>query len=279
MMNRQVRLSAGTVHYREQGEGPTIVFIHGALMNGQLWDQVVAQLGGQFRCVVPELPFAGHRTAMDADADLTPPGCARLIAEFLDTLDLRDVTLVANDTGGAITQLVAADHPERIARLVLTPCDTYEHFFPRWFRYVQVAAHLPGGVWLLAQSLRLPPLRRSPIGYGWLAKRPIPADLLADWVRPVISERGVRRDAGKFIRGIRKRYTIEAAQRLRTFDRPTLLAFAADDKFFPPAHAERLAKDIPRAQVRVIDDSRTLAPLDRPDAVAALIREFAAMAV
>jgi pimeloyl-ACP methyl ester carboxylesterase len=278
MTNRQIRLTQGTIHYRDIGEGPTLVLIHGALMNGHLWDAVLAQLGSEFRCIVPELPFAGHKAAMDANADLTPPGCARLIAEFLDTLDLHDVTLVANDTGGAITQILCANHPERIGRLILTPCDTYEHFFPRWFRYVQVTAHLPGGVWLLAQSLRIPLLRRSPIGYGWLAKRPIPADLLADWVTPVITDRGIRRDAGKFIRGIRKRYTIEAAQRLRTFDRPTLLAFATEDKFFPPQHAERLAKDIPNAQLKTIDDSRTLAPLDRPDAVATLIREFATVA-
>jgi pimeloyl-ACP methyl ester carboxylesterase len=242
-----------------------------------LWDPVLTELSGQFRCVVPEFPFAGHRTAMKPDADLTPPGCAALIAEFLEALDLRDVTLIANDTGGALAQIMVAEHPERVGRLVLTPCDTYDNFLPRFFRYLQVTAHVPGGMWVIAQTMRVPLVRRSPIAFGWLGKR-VPDELLGDWVRGVITDRGVRRDAGKFLRGIRKRYTIEAAARLRDFDRPTLLAFAAEDKFFPPEHAARLARDIPNAQVRTIADSRTFAPLDRPDAVAALIREFATVA-
>ena len=111
---------------------------------------------------------------MNPDADLSPPGLAQLVADFIDALGLEDVTLVGNDTGGAICQLVVTRHPERIGRLVLTPCDAYENFLPPAFRYLQRLARVPGGVTAVAQSMRIPADRRSPIAFGWLSKRRIP---------------------------------------------------------------------------------------------------------
>src|SRR5919106_3974755 len=126
----EARLSQGTIHYSESGEGPPIVFVHGLLVDGRLWRKVTPLLEDRFRCIVPDLPLGSHQQAMNPDADLSPPGLARIVDGFLAALDLDRVTLVANDTGGAIAQVTAANHADRIGRLVLTNCDAFENFLP-----------------------------------------------------------------------------------------------------------------------------------------------------
>ena len=276
-MRSAVQLSAGTVAYSESGpaDGRPIVFAHGAFVDGTLWRKVVPGLDDDFRCIVPDLPLGSHRTPMRENADLTPPGLASLISEFLGTLDLNDVTLVGNDTGGALSQLVATRHPERLARLVLTPCDAYENFLPPAFRYLQVLARIPGGVAAVATSMRIPAMRRTPLAFGWLAKYPIPGDVLAGWTAPVTSDRSIRRDTAKVLRGISKRYTLEAAAKLREFEGKTMVAWATEDRFFKPAFAERLAADIPGSRLEWIEDARTFVSEDQPERLAGLIREFA----
>ena len=151
---KSVRLSRATIDYRERGEGPPVVFVHGLLVNADLWRNVVpavAEAGN--RCIAPDWPLGSHTTPVPG-ADLTPPGVADMIAEFLDTLDLTDVTVVANDTGGALTQLLMTRHPERIGRVVLTPSDCFEYFFPPAFAPLPVLARLPGSIWMLTQLLR-----------------------------------------------------------------------------------------------------------------------------
>src|SRR3954447_3270794 len=195
-----IELTAGTIRYRDTGNGPTIVFVHGLLVDGTLWRKVVPQLEDRFRCVVPDLPLGSHPYAMRPNADLTPPGLARLIGELLEKLDLNDVTLVANDTGGALTQIFitsGAPTVERVGRVVLTPCDAFDNFFPPFFKPLQVIARIPGGVYAAGQPLRLAALRRSPAAYGWLTKRPIPADVSRGWVEGGIGSRAIRRDAAK----------------------------------------------------------------------------------
>ena len=276
-MRSAVELGAGTVAYSETGpaDAPPIVLIHGAFVDGTLWRKVVPGLEDSFRCIVPDLPLGSHRTPMREDADLTPPGLAALIAEFLAALELENVTLVGNDTGGALSQLVVTRHPERVGRLVLTPCDAYENFLPPAFRYLQVLSRIPGGIGSVALSMRFPIVRRTPLAFGWLAKHPIPGDVLAGWTAAITSDRDIRRDARKVLRGISNRYTLEAATKLRNFDGPTLLAWATEDRFFKPAFAERLAGDIPGSRLEWIDDSRTFVSEDQPERLAGLIREFA----
>ena len=276
-MRSAVTLDQGTIAYAESGagDGPPVVFIHGAFVDGSLWRKVVPGLEGSMRCIVPDLPLGAHRTPMNEGADLTPPGLAKLIADFIAALELEDVTLVGNDTGGAICQLVVTRHPERIGRLVLTPCDAYENFLPPAFRYLQLLARLPGGVGAVAQSMRVPAVRRTPLAFGWLSKSRIPADVLASWTEPIIREPGVRADAREVLRGIDKRYTLEAAERLREFDGPTMLAWATEDRFFKPKFAERLAADIPGSRLEWIEDARTFVSEDQPERLASLIGEFA----
>jgi pimeloyl-ACP methyl ester carboxylesterase len=275
MAQREIELPQGKIRYEDTGAGEPIVFVHGLLVDGRLWRNVIAELERDFRCIAPDLPLGSHRTPLRADADLSPPGLARLIADFIEALGLERVTLVGNDTGGALCQLVVTRHPERIARLVLTSCDAYEHFPPKAIKpFVSVAARVPGFLLALMQGTRLRVVRNSPLAFGLLVKRPIPPEVTGEWVLPVMSDRGVRRDCLKVLKGISSRYTEEAAERLRGFDRPALIAWAAEDRIFPRSLAERLARDLPDARLEWVDDSRTFVPEDQPKRLAELIAGF-----
>jgi pimeloyl-ACP methyl ester carboxylesterase len=271
---RTVELSQGSVALQDSGEGEPLLFVHGLLVDGRLWRKVVPRLDGSFRCLVPDLPLGSHRAPMRADADLSPPGLARLLAELIEELELERVTLVGNDTGGAISQITAANHPERIGGLVLTNCDAFDNFLPPAFRPLQYAARVPGLLTAALQGMRLAPVRRLPIAFGWLIKHGRDDRLLGDWVRPFLSDGAIRRDTTKVLKGISPRYTNEAAERLRSFERPALLAWAREDRFFKATYAERLAQTIPGARLEWIEDSYTFVPEDQPARLAELIRDF-----
>src|SRR4051794_23792577 len=186
-----LQLPQGTIRYRDEGTGPTLVFLHGMLVDGRLWDPVVARLRDRFRCVVPELPLGSHELAMPKDADLSPHGLAALIAAFLDGLDLRDVTLVGNDTGGGLSQIVVAAHPERVGRLVLTDCDAFGDFPPKAFKPLVALARVPGALRTGLAPMRLRRARRLPLAYGWLTRRPVPDEVTDGWVLRALRDRGV----------------------------------------------------------------------------------------
>ena len=271
----EAKISQGTIRYRESGEGPPIVFLHGLLVDGQLWRKVTPRLEDRFRCIVPDLPLGSHALPMDPGADLTPPGLARIVAEFLEALGLDDITLVANDTGGAISQITAANHPERIGRLVLTNCDAFENFLPPAFRPLEWAARVPGMLTGVMQGMRLTPMRRLPMAYGRLIKRDFAGAPTREWVEPFLSDPGIRRDTVKVLRGIDPKYTFDAAEKLSSQERPTLLAWAREDRFFKPKFAERLAETIRGTRLEWIEDSYTFVPEDQPERLASLIDEFA----
>jgi pimeloyl-ACP methyl ester carboxylesterase len=271
----EIALSQGTIRYRDTGSGPAIVFAHGLLVDGKLWRRVTPLLDDRFRCIVPDLSLGSHREPMKPDADLTPPGVARILADFMSALDLDDVTLVGNDTGGAISQLVATRHPERLGRLVLTPCDAYENFLPPFFRPLQYAAKVPGLLTAVMQPTRIRAVQRSPLGFGLLiSPEAIDPEVLDSWVRPYLENAGVRRDTIKFLKAISNRYTLEAAERLRDVDRPTLIAWAPEDRFFKFRYAERLADAIPNARLVRIENSRTFVSEDQPERLAEEIAAF-----
>jgi pimeloyl-ACP methyl ester carboxylesterase len=271
----EVKLPQGTIRYRESGEGPPMVFVHGLLVDGRLWRKVTPLLEGSYRCIVPDLPLGSHQVPMDPGADLSPPGLARIVDGFMSALGLEDVTLVANDTGGAISQITAAHHPDRIGRLVLTNCDAFENFLPPAFRPLQWAARVPGGLTGVMQGMRLRAMRRLPNAYGWLIKRDFGGAPTREWVQPFLSDRGIRRDTVKVLKGIDPEYTFEAAERLSSFDKPALLAWAVEDRFFKLSFAERLAATIPGARLEQIEDSYTFVSEDQPERLASLIESFA----
>ncbi len=271
---QSVELPQGTVRYRDSGSGQTIVFLHGLLMAGSLWEGVTTRLADRYRCIAPDLPLGAHSPALYPAADTSPPGVARLVANLFEALDLDAVTLVGNDTGGAIAQLVATRHPNRIGRLVLTNCDAYENFLPPLFRYLQLAARLPGATDLALQSMRIKPLRWTPLAFGLLSKGRLDGELVDSWLRPAMQDAGVRRDARKLLRGIHSSDTVRAARELRTFDRPTLIGWAPEDRVFTVRYGERLAAEIPGARFERIEDSLTLTPIDQPERTATLIAGF-----
>lgn len=271
----EVRLPQGTIRYREIGSGKPIVLVHGFLTNGELWRNVAPRLADRFRVIVPDWPLGSHELALNPGTDLSPPGLAKVIADFLAALELEDVTLVGNDTGGALSQLVAVNHPERLGRLVLTPCDAYENFLPPMFRPLQMLARIPGAVFVVGQSLRPRIARRLPFAYGWLSKRPIPDDLSDAWMASVLSNSAVRREIAAILKGISNRYTLEAAQHFGEFTKPVLIAWAPEDRFFKLRYAERMAGSFPNARLERIEDSLTFVSLDQPERTAELIGAFA----
>jgi pimeloyl-ACP methyl ester carboxylesterase len=270
-----IELSHGTLHYRESGAGAPVVFLHGYLMGAGLWDPVVRLLDGEFRCLVPELPFGAHPAPLQPDADLTAAGLGHLAADFLGALDLRDVTLVGNDSGAAIAQVVAARHPERLAGLVLATGDAFDNFPPKPFRPL-IAAARAGALTGMIAMLKARPARSLPNAYGWLTHGDLPHDLIDKWVGAYFADKGVRRDLRRLTATLGDDdFMNQIATELAAFTKPALLAWAADDRFFPVEHARRLAAILPHAQLEVIADSRTWVMLDQPERTAELIAGLA----
>jgi pimeloyl-ACP methyl ester carboxylesterase len=270
---KEIDLPAGRIRYREAGEGKPVVFVHGYLVDGRLWDGVVDSLSDRCRCIAPDWPIGAQRIAMNPDADLSPYGIAALINSFLAALDLEDVTIVGNDSGGAMSQVLVTRHPERIGRLVLTNCDTHDNFPPGIFKHLPKLAALPGGMSLIAAPFRIGAISRA--AFKPFTRTPIPPELIASWMKPGMRDPGVRHDLKKVTVGMNSRYTLEAAEKLRGSELPILLAWAPGDKLFPISYAERLAGEAGDARVVPIPDSSTFVPLDQPQRLADEIAGFA----
>ncbi len=274
---REIELSAGAIDYEDTGgDGPAIVLLHGLMMDASLWDGPIADLSVDHRCLAPTLPLGAHRHAMHADADLSLPGMARLVAEFLDRLDLHDVTLVGNDTGGALVQLLIRDGAARVGRVVLASCEAFDNFPPGLTgRTLALTGKLsPRMFGLFMQQMRLRPLRRLPIAFGWLTIRGDP--VTARWTKPVMKQPEIRHDAVRMLRSATAdtRLMLEAAEHLPSFDRPALVVWATGDRVMPLEHGRRLAQLLPQGRLVEVEDSYTLIPLDQPARIARVIREF-----
>jgi pimeloyl-ACP methyl ester carboxylesterase len=270
---REIAVPAGTIRYREAGSGPVIVFVHGYLVGGQLWDRVVEALANRYRCIAPNWPLGAQTIAMDPGADLSPPGIATIIEDFIAALDLDDVTLVGNDSGGAMCQVLVARRPARVGRLVLTNCDTHENFPPGIFKVMPPVAKLPGGMQLLAAPFRIPAVTRA--AFAPFAKTKPPAGLVESWAESPKLDKAIMRDLAKVTAGMDKRHTLAAAESLSGSEFPLLLAWAPGDRFFPIRYAERLGAEIGGARLVRIHDSATFVPFDQPDRLAAEIADFA----
>ncbi|WP_028935905.1 alpha/beta fold hydrolase [Pseudonocardia spinosispora] len=273
----QIELSAGTIDYRDTGgDGPVLVLVHGLLMDASLWDDVVGELADGHRCVVPTLPLGAHARAVRPEADLSLPGVARLVTELVDRLDLRNVTLVGNDTGGALVQLLMCGDTSRVGRVVLVSCDAFDNFPPGLTgRTLLLSGKLPPVLFgLFMQQMRLRAARRLPLAFGWLTRRGDAAT--ARWVRPAMRLPGVRRDAVRMLRAAatNTRFLLDVAADLPGFEQPALVVWAREDRVMPPAHGRRLADLLPGGRLVEVEDSYTLIPLDQPRTLAALIREF-----
>jgi pimeloyl-ACP methyl ester carboxylesterase len=270
---RDLEVPGGRLRIHEAGSGSPIVFVHGLLVNANLWRKVVPRLAPDFRCVSLDMPLGSHELAVPG-ADLTPPALANMIADAIEAAGLEDVILVGNDTGGGLSQLVVTQRPERIGRLVLTSCDAYDNFPPRFFQVVLAPALIPGAARFVFAPMRLRRIRELPIAFGWLMHSGLDADAGDSYVLPAPTSAAVGADLRRAMGGIHRRYTIAAAERFGEFERPVLIAWSRDDRFFPAAHAERLANDFPDARLEWIEHSRTFSPEDRPERLAELIAGF-----
>jgi pimeloyl-ACP methyl ester carboxylesterase len=274
----ELELSAGTIEYQDTGgSGPPIVFSHGLVMDGSIWREVVAGLGGEYRCLLPTLPLGAHRRPMRADADLSMPGIAGLLGEFIERLDLHDVTLVVNDWGGPLLLASDAAQAARLGRLVITPCEAFDNVPPGLpGAAILWAGRMPGGIRFSMQQLRLRPIRRLPMTFGWMTRRGVPDDLMDAWLAPVLAQREIRRDLRKYVLSAKdgRRRLAAATERLSGFDRPALVAWAAEDRVMPPEHGRRLAELLPQGRLVEIADSYTLVPIDQPAELAGAMREF-----
>ena len=278
-----IDLAIGPVEYRTFGpdgpDAPVAVFVHGFLVNGRLWDPVVQRLAADgVRCIVPDWPLGAHRKPADPDAVLSPVAVSDAVLGLLSALDLHDVVLVGSDTGGGLCQLALRNDAPRVRALVLTNCDAFEQFPPRFFVPLFVLTRYRAAVWALAQQTRLRSVRHSALGFGSLLNRPLPDSLTRSWIQPIIDSRAIRHDVTRFARAMQRNELLDAAKWLSRFPGPVRLVWGTRDKHFTIELGRRLAAAFPHATVDEIADATTFVSIDRPDTVAHAVREVIALA-
>jgi pimeloyl-ACP methyl ester carboxylesterase len=270
----RIDLPAGTVHYRAFGpaDGKPVVFVHGFLVDTNLWSDVPQRLADAgYRTYAPTWPLGAHTTPMNAGADLSPRGVAKVVISFLEALDLDDVLLVGSDTGGAVSQLLLDEDPSRVGRLVLTNCDAFDVFPPFPFDVLFRLCRREGTGRAVLQAMRPTLLRNSKLGFGWLVRRDLGAEESRAWVEPYLTQPGVRRDVAVFARGWSSDDLAGSAGWLSRFEKPVLLCWAPDDPFFKLRLGRQLAETFPDATLVELPGARTFVSLDQPDRLAAEI--------
>lgn len=276
-----IDLPIGPVDYRDLGSqaagAPVAVFVHGFLVNATVWDPVAEQLAADgFRCILPDWPLGAHRRPVNPDADLSPTAVAGAVTGLLDALDLHDVVLVGSDTGGGLCQLALRDDTHRVSGLVLTNCDGFEQFPPRFFVPLFILARSRLAVWMLAQQTRLRAVRHSPLAFGPLLNHPRPASLTRGWIQPLLDSAAIRHDVTRFARGMQRTELLSAATWLGNFDGQVRLVWGTRDKHFTIELGRRLAGAFRRAQLDEVPDATTFVSIDRPAAVVSAIRDVLA---
>ena len=274
-----IDLPHGAVNYRvagpEDSTSPPVVFVHGFLADGALWSGVADLLAARgVRSYAPDWPLGSHPFALNEGADQSPRGVARHVLSFLEAMGLEDVTLVGNDSGGAVSQFVVDTDASRIGRLVLTNCDAFDQFPPAPFDTLFKTFRSAGAIRALMAPMKATAARHSPAGYGMLAAE-LDADQTRAWVEPCLTDADVRRDTANFVRGVDPGELLDVASRLGRFERPVLLVWGAKDRFFKLDFARRLADVFPDARLVEIEGGLTFVPLDHPEQLA---REIAALA-
>jgi pimeloyl-ACP methyl ester carboxylesterase len=267
----QLALRQATIEYREFGPQdsayPPVFFVHGALVNGDLWREVAEKLGRLgYRCIVPTLPLGSHTIPVDDAGVLSLQGVAGIINDAVEALELSDVTLVGSDTGGGLCQLAVDARSDRIGRLVLTNCDAFEQCPPFPFDKVFGLLRGPISIKALMGPMRLAALRNSALGFGLLISRP-DRQMTAEWIAPCLNDIRIRRDLAALLRQIAVTDLTDVATRLTRFDKPVTLVWGQDDRVFKPSLGRRLAAVFPNAKLIEVPGSRTFVSLDQPDAV------------
>jgi len=282
-----IDLPVGPVDYRDLGprtaDAPVAVFVHGILVNSTLWDPVAEPLAAAgIRCILPDWPLGAHRRPASKDAELSPLTVAAAITDLLEALDLHDVVLAGSDTGGALCQLALRQlalqgDTHRVSGLVLTNCDAFEQFPPRYFGPLFTLARSRLAVWLLAQQVRLRAVRHSPLAFGPLLSRPRPAGLTRGWIQPLLGSAAIRHDLTRFARGLQRTELAGAATWLGRFPGPVRVVWGTRDRHFTLELGRRLAAAFPRARLDEVAGATTFVSIDRPDAVVSAVEGVLAM--
>ena len=270
-----VEVPAGVIEYAETGEGPPVVLLHGLVIDHTVWDRVLPLLPAGFRYIRPVLPLGAHRLPMREDADLTLPGQVAILADLLDALDLHDATLVHSDWGGGLF-LTAQGRDQRVARMAVLPCEAFANFPPGLpGRMATLAVALPGGARLAARQMRVSWLRRLPILLGWMARDPLPDELVRGWTEPLLRNRGIVRDLLAYGRSSWNAATlVRDTEALSGFTGDALVLWSPDNKVMPPEHGRRLAELLPAGRLVEIPGAYVLSQLDEPTAVARELGAF-----
>ena len=274
---RACALRHATIPYHDVGAGEPLLFVHGMYANSSWWRKIAPRFVDTHRVIVPDLPFGSHAVPASPDADLTPPGLAQVIADFMEALELENVTLVAGDLGGAVAQIVIANQPDRVGRLVLMSCDSYENFPPGLLKYQCQMSRLPGArmtVGFSARLMRRRWARRLPITFRYAVKHTLDDDLIDDWLEPLSTNPATQRDAVKILRGVNRRHTLAAARKFGSFRKPVLILWGVEDRLFPFRYAERLAQAFPSSGLEAVEDAYTYIVEDQPERVAAALASF-----
>jgi pimeloyl-ACP methyl ester carboxylesterase len=267
----QLALKQATIEYQQYGPQdsahPPVVFVHGVLVNGQLWREVAERLGRLgYRCIVPTLPLGSHTIPVNDASVLSLRGVAEIVNDAITALDLTDVTLVGSDTGGGICQLAVDANSDRIGRLVLTNCDAFEQCPPFPFNRVFGVLRGPISIKAMMEPMRLRALRDSALGFGLLVTRP-DKRVTADWIAPCLNDRRICRDLAALLRQIAITDLTDVATRLHRFDKPVTLVWGQSDRVFTPKLGRRLAAAFTNAKLIEVPGARTFVSMDEPDAV------------
>jgi len=275
-----IELPDGTVHYRaagpENAATPPAVFVHGFLVNATLWSTTADALAAAgVRSYAPDWPLGSHTIPLGANVDQSPRGIAGQIVAFLEALELDNVTLVGNDTGGAICQFLLDSDASRVGRVVLTNCDAFSNFPPAPFGQMFKAFRNPRVIRTLLAPMRATAVRHSPAGFGLLVNKPLDAEQTRAWVEPCLSDAAIREDVARFAQKVDPKDLNAASSRLGDFQGRALLVWGAGDRFFKLDYARWLRDTFADARLVEIDKGRTFVPHDEPARLAEEIAAFA----
>jgi len=264
-IERSVQTPSGRISYTEQGTGPVALFVHGVLLNGYLWRHQLADLSDMRRCIAVDLLAHGD-TEIAAHQDVSVTANAKMLKEFLDALNIDQVDLVGNDSGGGIAQIFAALYPERVRTLTLTDCDTHDNWPPDAFKPFLAMAAAGGLRGTLEALLADKNVYRSSQALGPAYEHPeqLSDDSIERYLRPLVRTEQRTRDLQRFLAAFDNKHTLAIEDRLKTLKAPTLIVWGTDDVYFDVKWSHWLAENIPGTRRRVeLKGARIFFPEER----------------
>lgn len=272
---KKVEIDGNTIEYEDFGKGHPMIFIHGAFSSGKTWRKVLPELSEHFHCIVPEWPFGGHKIPISNTLDFSPTGIADLIAKFLKTLDLHNVIIVANDTGGAYAQIFTAKYGKNVSHLILSNCEGFEIFPPKKFQSLKSMVKVPSYLWLLSKVFSYKPSLKWDMTFGLLSHTLKKEEIFEFYVKYFVENKLIRRDFKKLAIEWHPKYTEKASKELRKFNNPALILWGVDDsELFPIELGRRLNAIFSNSTFVEIENSKTYVQEDNPLVFIDSIKQF-----